>query len=425
MDFSSYEHYLRELASRAVLPRGFSVAAAPLSFVPRERETGKPYAMNLTLIRADEPTPSFAGVFTRNAFPGAPVTVGRRRLAEPRVRGIIVNNRISNVCTDDGEAAIDTLLGEVARQAGGSPREYFSASTGIIGWRLPVAEMVGTLPSLVGGLQSASVLEAAKAIMTTDAFPKIRSAPVGRGRMVGIAKGAGMIEPNMATMLSFILCDCAVDREELRRILPRCVETSFNTISVDGDQSTSDMVLVLCSGAAGPAEPGQLEAALLEVCRGLAEDVVRNGEGVGHVIRVTATGAPDSATARGAAKAIVNSPLVKTAIFGNDPNVGRLVGALGDYLGNAGIAMDPSRVRVSMGGELLFGGGAFRLSPALERKLAAMLAGAGLPTSGKRYPPHEKCVEILVELSAGNARSEVLGADLSYDYVKENADYRT
>lgn len=425
MEFPSYERYIEEIASRALLPRGFSVAVAPLSFVPRERETAKPYAMNLTLIRADEPTSSFAGVFTRNAFPGAPVVVGRRRLREPRIRGVLVNNRISNVCTEDGETAIDTLLEALARQAGGSAREYLSASTGIIGWRLPVAEMVATLPSLAGGLQGASCLEAAKAIMTTDAFPKVRAASVGRGRMVGIAKGAGMIEPNMATLLAFIVCDCAVDREVLRQILPRCVDASFNTISVDSDQSTSDMVLVLCSGASGPADPGQIEEALLEVCRGLAEDVVRNGEGAGHVIRVTTTGAPDEATARGAAKAIVNSPLVKTAIFGNDPNVGRLVGALGDYLGNAGVRVDASRVRVSMGGELIFGGGAFRLGPDLERKLAGMLAGAGFPTGGKRYPPHERRVEILVELCAGNASSEVLGADLSYDYVRENADYRT
>jgi glutamate N-acetyltransferase/amino-acid N-acetyltransferase len=153
--------------------------------------------------------------------------------------------------------------------------------------------------------------------------------------------------------------------------------------------------------------------------------VVRNGEGVGHVVRVTVTGAGDEAAARGAAKAIANSPLVKSAIFGNDPNVGRLVMALGDFIGNSGVRVDPSRVRLGIGGELVFVDGAFRLGPELERKLADMLAARGLPTSGKRYPAHEECVDILVELRAGEAKSEVLGGDLSYDYVKENADYRT
>jgi glutamate N-acetyltransferase / amino-acid N-acetyltransferase len=425
VNYASQELYLEALASRAVLPAGFSAATAALQFVPRERASAKPYTMNMTLIQADEPTSSFAGVFTRNAFPGAPVVVARKRLAEDRIRGIVVNNKIANVCAEDGEAAIDALLSAVAARAGGTPREYFSASTGIIGWRLPIEEMVAAVPRLVGAKRGDSALDAARSIMTTDAFPKVRAARVGDGRVVGIAKGAGMIEPNMATMLCFILCDCAVDRAVLREMLPRCAESSFNRISVDGDQSTSDMLIVLCSGKRRAVAPGDMESALLEVCRGLAEDVVRNGEGVGHVVRVTVTGAPDEAVARGAAKAIANSPLVKTAVFGNDPNVGRLVMALGDFLGNGGTRLDPSRVRLSMGGELVFVDGAFRLGPEVERKLAELLAARSIPTSGSRYPPHEECVDILVELGAGEARGEALGADLSYDYVKENADYRT
>jgi len=423
--YASYEHFLEELAPRAVLPAGFSVSTVPVTFIPSERAAQKPYAMNLSLILAHEPTAAFAGVFTSNAFPGAPVLVGRRRLGEPRIRGIVVNNKVSNVCTEHGEAASESVLAAVAACAGGTAREYFPASTGIIGWRLPVAEMVAAAPALARGLSEGGVLEVAKAIMTTDSFPKVRAAPVGRGRIVGIAKGAGMIEPNMATMLSFILCDCRIEREELRKVLARCVETTFNRISVDGDQSTSDTVLLLCSGARGEADPGELEGALLEVCRGLSEDLVRNGEGVGHVIRVTVTGAPNAEVAHGAAKAVANSPLVKTAIFGNDPNVGRLVGALGDYLGSSRSTVDPSRVRVSLGGELLFSGGAFRLGSELEMKLAAMLEAASMPAGGKRFPPHEERVEILVELGSGTASCAVTGADLSYEYVRQNADYRT
>jgi glutamate N-acetyltransferase / amino-acid N-acetyltransferase len=425
MRFASREEYLAALAARAVLPAGFSVATVPISFMPREREAARPYTMNLALIAADEPTASFAGVFTRNAFPGAPVLVARRRLEEPQVRGILANNRISNVCTPEGEADIDRILAAVATRAGGVAREYFAASTGIIGWRLPVEEMLEAVPTLGGSLARGSMLDVATAIMTTDSFPKVRAAPVGSGRIVGVAKGAGMIEPNMGTMLAFVLCDCRVDRSELRAMLARCVEASFNRISVDGDQSTSDMVLLLCSGARGEADPGELEAGLLSVCRGLAEDVVRNGEGVGHVMRVAVRGAPDGRIALGAAKAIANSPLVKTAVFGNDPNVGRLVGALGDYLGGAECLVDPSRVRVALGGKPIFSEGAFRLGPELERSLSAYLRSASMPTKDKGFPPHEECVEVLVELGSGDAAAEAIGADLSYDYVRENADYRS
>ncbi len=171
--------------------------------------------------------------------------------------------------------------------------------------------------------------------MTTDLYPKVRRASVGRGSIVGIGKGAGMIEPNLATMLVFLLTDIAIPRVELRRMLVPAVDCSFNCMSIDSDTSTSDTVLLLSSGAVPCLDPAAFEKALTQVCQDLAEDMPRNGEGVHHVLRVQVTGAPSEVLARGVGKSVVNSPLFKCAVCGNDPNVGRLVCAIGKHIGPA------------------------------------------------------------------------------------------
>jgi glutamate N-acetyltransferase/amino-acid N-acetyltransferase len=265
----------------------------------------------------------------------------------------------------------------------------------------------------------------ARAIMTTDAFPKVRRAAVGGGSIVGIAKGAGMIEPNMATLLCFLCTDCAVDRERLREDLAWCVERSLNRISIDGDQSTSDTAILLSSGVRGRADRTEFREGLLTVLTGLAFDIVRNGEGTGHVLRVGVQHARDEAIALGVARAIANSPLVKTAIFGNDPNVGRIVSAIGDFLGNAGERLDGRRVMVRMGGEEIFSGGCFRLDAEKEERLSAYLKIRALDTKRIPWPQHDRTVDIEVTLDGSSPLVEILGSDLSYDYVKENADYRS
>ncbi len=275
--------------------------------------------MNLSLILLDRETEDFGAVFTRNLFPGAPVLIGRQRLMRRTIRGVLANNRISNVCTPNGTGDAQHLLDRLARLTGGSAEDYLCASTGIIGWALPVREMEASLPGLVSGASAASILPVARAIMTTDAFPKVRSVSVGAGRIVGIAKGAGMIEPNMATLLCFICTDIAVPRERLREDLAWCVQRTLNRLSIDGDQSTSDTAIVLSSGAAGPADRDSFRSALHEVLAGLAFDIVRNAEGIGHAMRVRVERAQDEAVALGVARAVANSPLVKTAVFGNDP----------------------------------------------------------------------------------------------------------
>ncbi|HPK49159.1 MAG TPA: bifunctional glutamate N-acetyltransferase/amino-acid acetyltransferase ArgJ [Opitutaceae bacterium] len=433
LSFSSRDAHRNWLAQHATLPAGFRVGTTRFDFVPREAP--KPAKMTLTLIALDKPTPDFAAVFTKNAFPGAPVIVGRARLSEPTLGAILVNNKISNVCAPGGVEASERLCGELAKQLGLSAGQVLPSSTGVIGWTLPVDAMLPALPKAVEALTNSSVLPAAEGIVTTDLYPKIRSVQLGGGRIVGIAKGAGMIEPNMATMLVYIMTDLVVPRDTLRAILSRVVDRSFNCISVDSDTSTSDTVVALSSGRVPCPDLAAFEAALATLCRDLAEDVVRNGEGVRHVMRVQISGAPTAALARSLGKAIVNAPLFKCALAGNDPNVGRLVQAIGKYVGAQSIQIDLSRLRARIGGIEIFANGAFQLNGEKEAALVAHLKGAELYASAPPkdgvfsaaidYPPHERCVEIEVDLGAGTESATVFGADLTHEYVSENADYRS
>jgi glutamate N-acetyltransferase/amino-acid N-acetyltransferase len=435
--FSSAAAHRDWLATQAALPRGFRVGTTRFNFTPAEAP--KPAAMALTLIALTTPTPDFAAVFTKNAFPGAPVILGRRRLESPTLGAILVNNKISNVCAPGGVETADRICAGAARLLGLAPEQVLPSSTGVIGWRLPEAEFLDALPKAVGALAAGSVLPAAEGIVTTDLYPKIRRADLGTGAgagsIVAIGKGAGMLEPNLATMLVYILTDIAVPRAVLRPMLVRAVDASFNTISIDSDMSTSDTVALLSSGAVPLADAVLFEAALTRVCRDLAEDIVRNGEGVHHVVRVRVNGAPDAASARALGKALINAPLFKCAVAGNDPNVGRLVQALGKHIGNHAPGLDASRLRASIGGIEIFANGAFQLNPEKETDLTAHLKAAELYASAPdakgffapqvKYPPHERAVEIDINLAGGPGEAEVIGADLTHEYVSENADYRS
>jgi glutamate N-acetyltransferase/amino-acid N-acetyltransferase len=433
LTFASRDEHRKWLASQALLPAGFRVGTTRFEFVPVE--VPKPAAMNLTLIALDKPTPDFAAVFTRNAFPGAPVLVGRKRLDEPAVGAVVINNKISNVCAPDGVAAAERVCADVAGALGMKPSEVLPSSTGVIGWRIPVEAMVGAIPTAAASVGQRSLLDAAQAIMTTDLYPKIRRTTVGKGSIVGIAKGAGMIEPNMATMLVYLMTDLAVSRASLRRMLSQAVDPSFNCISIDTDTSTSDTVVLLSSGAVPCPDEEAFAQALRTVCADLAEDVVRNGEGVRHVVRATVKGAPTEKLARALGKAIVNAPLVKCAFAGNDPNVGRIIMAIGKHVGIHAPEVSLAHARITLGSLTIFEHGAFRLDPAAEKQLTAHLQRAELyasaiPADGVfkptvTFPPHERSVELEVDLGSGPAQATVLGADLTHEYVSENADYRS
>ena len=434
LTFGSEQEHQAWLHSQGQLPHGFRVGTSRFEFQPVEVD--KPAKMTVTLIALDEPSDSFAAMFTKNAFPGAPILVGRQRLSEPRLRAIVVNNKISNVCAPLGVEAAERVCAETARVLGCSAREVLPSSTGVIGWQLPVDAIVANLGGAHAALAGDSIVPAAQGICTTDLYPKVRSASVGGGRIVGIAKGAGMIEPNLATMLVYILTDLDVPRELLREALHEAVDGSFNCMSIDSDTSTSDTVVALSSRRVPCPDFGAFRAALRQVCSDLTEDVVRNGEGVHHVLRVSITGAPSSALARSIGKSVVNSPLFQCAVAGNDPNVGRLVCAIGKHVGALDLGLDMSRTRLAMGDIELLSGGVFQLDPGKEQRLIQHLRGAELyasvaPADGLTfrppvsYPPHEKSVQISVDLGLGIASALVLGADRTHEYISENADYRS
>ncbi len=432
--FPSAEAHRDWLEGQSALPRGFRVGRTRLEFMPAE--VAKPSKMTLTLIVLDEPTPAFAAMFTKNAFPGAPVLIGRERLKEATLGALVVNNKVSNVCAPGGVEASERLCAAVAGKLGLSASQVLPCSTGVIGWRLPVDAMVEAVPQAVSTLAAGSVLPAAEGIMTTDLYAKVRRARVGDGSIVGIAKGAGMIEPNLATMLVFLMTDVDVPREALRSTMRSVVDRTFGCISVDSDTSTSDSVALLSSRKVPCPSLPEFEAALERVCADLAEDIVRNGEGVHHVMRVRVSGAPSEAVARGIGKSVVNSPLFQCAVNGNDPNVGRLVAAIGKYVGAHHPEVDLSHCTLRMGGRVILEHGAFRLDHETEKALVAHMKGAELYTSVPppdgltfrppvTFPPHERSVEIDVELGLGSVTSTVLGADRSHEYISENADYRS
>lgn len=424
-EFKSKDEYEKVIMGLSVLPKGFKAGSIPITFFPKEKDLTEPLPMSLSLILLDRSTRDFAGVFTRNKFPGHPVVHGREVLKREFSRGVLINNKISNVRCPGGYEDIEKLLDGLETKLNINKGELFSSSTGIIGWNIPVEEMIEGFDSLEGSLSSNSIFDVSKGIMTTDNYPKVRSLSVGEGRIVAIAKGAGMIEPNMATMLVFILTDIKIDREDLREIFPQVIENSFNRISIDSDQSTSDTGLIFSSGLVSGISRDIFKESLDSLCRDLAQDLVRNGEGTAHVVEVTVKGCKNQGDAVKIGKAVVNAPLLKCAIYGNDPNTGRIVQAIGDVTGNENIDLDPERVTISIAGREIYNSGEFNLSPELESFLSDYLKDRSLSEKAIGYPEHFKNVEVVIDLNLGEFQTTVYGSDLSYEYVRENADYRS
>jgi glutamate N-acetyltransferase/amino-acid N-acetyltransferase len=358
-----------------------------------------------------------AGVFTTNKAQAAPVLLSRTHLERSggRVAAIIVNSGCANACTGPDGLAVSRQTAEfVAASMGCSPEHVLVASTGVIGVQLDPAKIQRGAAAALQSLSRTNHLEAARAIMTTDVAPKeaavrVRT-PAGTFHVGGMAKGAGMIEPNMATMLAFITTDAMVHPSTLQRALVAVVDDTFNAITIDGDTSTNDSVFLMASGASNVAIEEVLYPALVagldHVCGALARAIVRGGEGVTKLVSITVTHAATVDAARHVAKVIANSLLVKTAIHGGDPNWGRLVAAAG----RAGVPFDIDRARVRVGPVVLFEDGV----PFDDRapEAAAYLQGSD--------------IDIEVGLGTGGPQqATVWTCDLSADYVKINADYRT
>lgn len=346
---------------------------------------------------------------------------------------MVINNKVSNVCSGgDGEADAELVCEAVAKGLNLPSAKYvLPCSTGVIGWRLPAKELADdVVPQALKDMQSESILNAASAIMTTDRFPKIRSVTLSNGaRVVGIAKGAGMIEPNMATMLSYILTDATVEKSDMQRILSGVVDNTFNCLSIDGDESTSDSVVAIASNQITEAvDMDEFEDAMMSVGKGLAADIVRNGEGTSHVMRVQISNFPGTKKeARFLGRHIVNSPLFKCAVSGNDPNTGRLAGAVGSYMGKYMPDGDVSKMSLSLGGRSIFSNGKFVLEgDSVEQELSQHMKDAEYGDATD-YPPHQKFVEIGVDFGdvGGEIDLTILGSDLTQEYVVINADYRS
>jgi glutamate N-acetyltransferase/amino-acid N-acetyltransferase len=375
-------------------------------------------ARDLALIASDR-TATVAGVFTCSSVVGAPVEWGRTHVKAGRARAVIVNSGVSNVAMGERGRRDARRMAEWTARALDCPvDEVFMASTGVIGQPLPMPVLRTGIPAVAAALRDDGLADAAEAIRTTDTFAKTAVARLelaGRAVTVaGIAKGSGMIEPNMATMLAFLLTDAAVSKTFLNRILRDVADQTFNRVTVDGETSTSDTVLLLANGAAGNARlggassrgAGAFRTAVLQVAEQLARDLARDGEGATKLVTVRVDGARNAAQAEQAARRIANSMLVKTAIFGGDPNWGRIL----QTVGAARIDIRLERARVSLCGVPVFRGGA-SAGPGARRR-----AARGLEADE---------VEIHVTLAAGRGSARVWTCDLSYDYVKINAEYTT
>mmetsp|Transcript_21078 Transcript_21078/g.31307 ORF Transcript_21078/g.31307 Transcript_21078/m.31307 type:complete len:503 (-) Transcript_21078:103-1611(-) len=439
--FETKEEYLDYLSERSSLPKGFAIGTGAGEFIPEEAPMMGKLSIRATVIHLkDGPTNNWAAVFTKNKCPGSPIIVGRSRLASGTpIHALVINNKVSNVCSGgDGVANANHVCKAVA-DALDLPLGYESvlpSSTGVIGWRLPATELANeVVPTAIETLQTSSGLDAAKAIMTTDRYPKLRSKTLTNGaRILGIAKGAGMIEPNMATMLSYIMTDASVDKKTLQNLLNEVVDQSFNSISVDGSESTSDTV-VLISSNQGTDDDGtdldEFKNALFEVARGLAADLVRNGEGTGHVMRIQIENFPGSdSDARLLGRFIANNALFKCAIAGNDPNIGRLAGAIGSFMGRFGDGESKAtgKMTLTFGGRVVFTEGKFNLEgEEFERAISDHMKDAQLGEVDE-FPKHQKYVEISVDFGSaegGKGAATVIGSDLTAEYVSVNADYRS
>ena len=384
-------------------PLGFRAGAAKAGV-----KTGVADRLDVGMIVSDRPCTA-AGVFTTNQVIAAPGVITRRHLEMGTLRAIVANSGIANACTgEQGDQAAVEMAKAAAKAIGCTPYEVGVASTGVIGWQLPMDRISKGIAEI--NVSESGFPDFARAIMTTDTKPKqVVAANKDRdGReilAIGTAKGAGMIHPNMATLLSFIVTDAMIPSEDLQAMTRRIADRSFNAISVDGDTSTNDTFLILANGASGVTATDEAEAFLTRVAEQLAREIVADGEGVTKVFEVRVTGALSDDDARKAARTVTTSNLVKTAIHGADPNWGRIIAAAG----RSGARVSDRKTSIRIGGLDVFRDGTpVKFDPKDLRRA---------------FEQKDIVIELALGLGAGSATA--WGTDLSADYVRINADYTT
>lgn len=384
-------------------------------------KTHNPDKKDVALIVSDVECAA-AAVFTKNVVKAAPIHVDRAHLENGRARAVIANSGNANACAPLGEENAERMCAAAAKAVGCGAENVLVSSTGVIGQTLNVAVIEEGVPALCGQLErsAAGSDAAARAIMTTDTVKKEAALETVIGgkvvRMGGIAKGSGMIHPNMGTMLCFLTTDCAISPAMIKAALLDTVAVSFNRISVDGDTSTNDTCLVLANGLAGNAEIteqngdyGAFVAALRELCTTLARKMAADGEGAKHLITCTVTGGADEKSAETVAKSVISSTLTKAAIFGADANWGRVLCAMG----YSGVTFDPDRVDVSFA------------SAAGSVQVCRQGRGLDFDEDLAKKVLTEHDVEISIAMGEGAASCTCWGCDITYDYIKINGDYRT
>jgi glutamate N-acetyltransferase/amino-acid N-acetyltransferase len=380
---------------RPVFPRGFRCTSTNAGL--------KPDAKDLALFVSEKDCAA-AAVFTRNHFPGAPVMLGRETIKGGSLRAIVANSKCSNVAT--GARGLENarrMAAAAAKEIGSSADRVLVSSTGVIGVQLPIEKIEKGLVGLAAQLQSDPMV-GAEGIMTTDTHPKALSARVGDATITWVAKGSGMIEPNMATMLAYIFTDAALDAATLDKMLRAAVHVSFNMLSVDTDTSTSDTCAILANGLAGKVDEKAFLETLTAGCIKMTEVLARDGEGAKHLLRTTVRGAASDDDARKVAKSLVNSPLIKTMVHGADPNVGRLLMAVGKVFDVNVIA---GTTDAWINGHAVVKGG-----ERLDFDEAAV-----------RTALKNEVVDLEVTLGAGSASATAYGCDLTAGYIEENAAY--
>ena len=384
-----------------ILPLGYRYS----SIYAGIRKVSQP---DVALIVSDGPAAA-AAVFTQNRVAAAPVVIAKKNLgaSRGRVRALLVNAGNANCATRTGERVATECVKAAAKAIGANANEVLPASTGVIGVEMDGARIVDAMPTLVAGLDAARFEDAASAIMTTDTRVKMAFAQIKGARIAGMTKGSGMIQPRMATTLGFVMTDAAVPAAALRAMLKRAIAKSYNRISVDGDTSTNDMVAVLANGASGAkVSLRAFEDALTEVLESLAVQIVRDGEGARKLITIEVKGAASDTAAEKIARAIANSPLVKTAIAGSDPNWGRILSAAG----NSGATFDFRRVDIELQG-----------TPVCRGGLAADFSEKEL----KRKLGEKECAIHFTIRGGGKGRTRFWTCDFTEDYIRINASYRT
>ncbi len=380
---------------RPVFPRGFRCASRNVGL--------KPNAKDLALFVSDVDAAA-AAVFTRNKFPGAPVLLGRETIKGGTLRAIFANSKVSNVAT--GAAGLENarrMAAAAAAEVGSTPDKVLVSSTGVIGVRLPIETIEKGVRGMSADLGD-DPITGAEGIMTTDTYPKAISRTVGDATITWVAKGSGMIQPNMATMLSYIFTDAQFDAPTLDRLLRQAVDVSFNMLSVDSDTSTSDTCALLANGLAGKVDERAFLEALTAGSIRMTEMLARDGEGATHLLRTTVRGAKDQREAREIARSLVNSPLIKTMVYGADPNVGRILMAVGKCFD---CTIDRERTSAWINGhEVLTNGVRLDFDDGVVR------AALG-----------SEVVDIVVALGVGDAQATAYGCDLTQGYIDENAAY--